>query len=369
MIPLKKVIISGGGTGGHIFPAVAIGMEIKKRFPNAEILFVGATGGMEMELVPKSGFPIKGVWISGIHRQINWNNIKRNSLFPLKFISSIYQSYKIIEDFKPEVVIGVGGYASGPLGRVAGWKNIPLFICEANAYPGLTNKWLASKAKKILLGNADALKYFDKSKCVITGNPIRKLNLIDRNEAAIKLGLNPDKPIVLSLGGSWGAKKINSAIEKGIDDIVKADIQWIWQCGKQYFGELSSKIPKHQNLQLKAFIDDMALAYSAADVIISRAGASTISELIALEKVSILVPSPNVAEDHQTKNALSLVNANAALLVKDVDAENQLVSSAIDLLKNGRKLAELRENLAKMEKYEAGEEILAVISEQLSVNS
>lgn len=361
MIPLKRVIISGGGTGGHIFPAVAIGTEIKKRFPDAEILFVGATGGMEMELVPKSGFPIKGVWISGIHRQINWTNIKRNALFPFKFITSLYQSYKIIKDFQPEVVIGVGGYASGPLGRAAGWENIPLFLCEGNAYPGLTNKWLAPKAKKILLGNGDALKYFDKSKCVVTGNPIRKLNLIDRNEAAKKLGLNPDKPIVLSLGGSLGAKKMNTAIENGINQIEEADIQWIWQCGKQYFEELSARVPQNPNVQLKAFIDDMALAYSAADVIISRAGASTISELIALNKISILVPSPNVAEDHQTKNALSLVNVNAAILVKDVDAENQLVSSAIGLLKNGRKLAELRNNLENMEKHEAGEEILAEI--------
>lgn len=356
-----KIIISGGGTGGHIFPAVSIGTEIRKQFPDAEILYVGATGGMEMELVPKSGFPIRGLWISGIQRSLTLKNIGKNLLFPLKLVTSLVQARQIVADFRPDVVVGVGGYASGPLGRAAAMKNIPLIICEQNAFPGITNKWLADKASKILLGNADALKYFDKNKCVITGNPIRDFSLIAKKEAAQKMGLSAEKTTILSLGGSLGAGKINEAIENNLQNIIDADIQWVWQCGKFYYENLKNRIPQHPNIKLMPFVEDMAAAYSVADLVVSRAGGSTISELIALSKPSILVPSPNVAEDHQTKNALSLVNVAAAVLVKDVEAKENLVKTAISIVQDKNRLSLLTKNIAVVEKHDAAKEIVREI--------
>jgi UDP-N-acetylglucosamine--N-acetylmuramyl-(pentapeptide) pyrophosphoryl-undecaprenol N-acetylglucosamine transferase len=360
-----KIIISGGGTGGHIFPAVSIGKEIKKRFPNATIQYVGASGGMEMDLVPKNGFSIEGVWISGIYRQLNIRNIGRNLLFPAKFFVSLWQAYQIISRVKPDAVVGVGGYASGPLGRVATWKKIPLFICEQNAFPGLTNRWLAPKASKILLGNSDAKQYFDVSKCVVTGNPIRTFDLIPIEDALPKLGLDPNKPTILSLGGSLGAGKLNDAWEGNLQELIDADVQLIWQCGTYYYEDLRKRIPQHPNIQLLPFIEDMAVAYSAADLIVSRAGGSTISELIQLSKPSILVPSPNVAEDHQTKNALSLVKAKAAVLVKDVEAKEILVTSALELLRDAEMFQELQENISNFEKHDAAKEIVDVIVEMI----
>lgn len=353
-----KIIISGGGTGGHIFPAVSIGTEIRKQFPDAEILYVGATGGMEMELVPKSGFPIRGLWISGIQRSLTLKNIGKNLLFPFKLITSLVQAHRIVADFRPDVVVGVGGYASGPLGRAAAMKNIPLIICEQNAFPGITNKWLADKASKILLGNADALKYFDKNKCVITGNPIRDFSLIAKKEAAQKMGLSAEKTTILSLGGSLGAGKINEAIENNLQNIIDADIQWVWQCGKFYYENLKNRIPQHPNIKLMPFVEDMAAAYSLADLVVSRAGGSTISELIALSKPSILVPSPNVAEDHQTKNALSLVNVAAAVLVKDVETKENLVKTAIAIVQDKDRLSLLTKNIESVEKHDAAKEIV-----------
>lgn len=356
-----KIIISGGGTGGHIFPALSIGGEIKSQFPDAEVLFVGAVGGMEMTLVPQNGYAVEGVWISGIQRQLSVQNLFKNLLFPIKFFVSIVQAYRIIHRFQPDAVVGVGGYASGPLGRVAGWKGIPLFVCEQNAFPGLTNRWLAGKAKRILLGNADAMKYFDATKCVVTGNPVRKLTLSTKAEAATKLGLNPDKPVILSLGGSLGALKMNEAIMANKDAIIEADVQWVWQCGKRYYASLNATLPPHQNLKLLPFIEDMAVAYSAADLIVSRAGGSTISELIQLSKPAILVPSPNVAEDHQTKNAMSLVNVGAAEMVKDVEAQALLVKTAIEIVTNPARLAGLQSKIATVEKHDAAKEIVAEI--------
>ena len=360
----KRIIISGGGTGGHIFPAVSIANEIKRRDPDADILFVGAKGGMETRVVPRYNYPIETVWISGIHRQLNLKNIWRNLSFPIKLISSLMQSGKIVKRFKPEAVVGVGGYASGPLGRVAAGKNVPLFICEQNAYPGLVNKWLAPKAEKILLGNGDAAKYFDKSKIVVTGNPIREFELIDKSEAAKKFDLDPNKPILLSLGGSLGAMKINEAIEGGLQQIIDADVQIIWQCGKRYFEALDARVQKHPNVKLMAFINDMAAAYSAADLIVSRAGGSTISELIALSKPAILVPSPNVAEDHQTKNALSLSEKDAAVLVKDVEAKDKLIPEALSILGDANRLKTLTGKIEAMEKHNAAAEIVDEIYKQ-----
>ncbi|MEL6674907.1 MAG: undecaprenyldiphospho-muramoylpentapeptide beta-N-acetylglucosaminyltransferase [Bacteroidota bacterium] len=354
----KRIIISGGGTGGHIFPAVSIADEIKRRDPEAEILFVGAKGGMELRVVPRYNYPIEAVWISGIHRQINLRNIRRNLLFPIKLISSLFQAGKIVRRFKPQAVVGVGGFASGPLGRVAAGRKIPLFLCEQNAYPGLVNRWLAPKARKILLGNAAASKYFEGMEVVVTGNPIRSFQLSDRSTAAQKLGLDPSKPILLSLGGSLGALSLNRAIKAQLDLAKKADVNLIWQCGKRYYPELSQEIQETDQIKLMPFIEDMATAYSAADLIISRAGGSTISEVIDLEKPSILVPSPNVSEDHQTKNARSLSDHGAALLVLDKEAEEKLIPTALEVLGDTDKLHALQQQIKAMEKHHAAKEIV-----------
>lgn len=362
----KKIIISGGGTGGHIFPAVSIANEIKRREPDTDILFVGAKGGMELSVVPRYEYPIEAVWISGIHRQMNLRNLIRNALFPLKLAVSLMQSMRIVSRFKPEAVVGVGGFASGPLGRIAATRRVPLFLCEANAYPGLVNRWLASKARKILLGNGDAAKYFDKSKVIVTGNPIREFDLPSREEAAQTMGLDPNKPTILSLGGSLGALKLNQAWQLGVHEVMEADVQLIWQCGKRYYERLKPQVMEHPNLKLVPFIEDMAAAYASADLIVSRAGGSTISELIALSKPSILVPSPNVAEDHQTKNALSLSEKEAAVLVRDADVEADLVKAALGILTNEDKLNRLKSNISKMEKHNAAVEIVDQIFEALT---
>ncbi|MEM7370273.1 MAG: undecaprenyldiphospho-muramoylpentapeptide beta-N-acetylglucosaminyltransferase [Bacteroidota bacterium] len=362
----KKIIISGGGTGGHIFPAVSIANEIKRREPGTDILFVGAKGGMELSVVPRYNYPIESVWISGIHRQMNPRNLIRNAVFPLKLLVSLFQSMSIMARFKPQAVVGVGGFASGPLGRIAASKKVPLFLCEANAYPGLVNRWLAPKAQKILLGNGDASKYFDKSKVIVTGNPIREFELPDRAVAAEKMNIDPTKPTILSLGGSLGALKLNQAWQLGVHELMEAGVQLIWQCGKRYYERLQPQVMEHPNLKLLPFIEDMAAAYASADLIVSRAGGSTISELIALSKPAILVPSPNVAEDHQTKNALSLSEKNAAVLVKDADVEADLVKVVLGILTNPDRLGSLKENISAMEKHNAAVEIVDQIFEALT---
>ncbi|MEL7530250.1 MAG: undecaprenyldiphospho-muramoylpentapeptide beta-N-acetylglucosaminyltransferase [Bacteroidota bacterium] len=361
----KRVIISGGGTGGHIFPAVSIAGEIKRRDPDAEILFVGAKGGMELEVVPRYGYKIEAVWISGIHRQITLRNIRRNLLFPIKLASSLLNAGKIVRRFKPQCVVGVGGYASGPIGRVASGRGLPLFLCEQNAYPGLVNRWLAKRATRILLGNADAGKYFPKEKIQVTGNPIRSFELADRASAAAKMGLDPERPIVLSLGGSLGALTLNEAFKKDALRFAEAGVQLVWQCGKGYYEKLKPQVPEHKDIRLMAFIEDMAAAYAAADIVISRAGGSTISELTALSKPAILVPSPNVSEDHQTKNALSLSEKGAAHLVKDVDAREQLVTETLAIIKDPARLEELRAAISKMEKHDAAKEIVDAIYKEM----
>jgi UDP-N-acetylglucosamine--N-acetylmuramyl-(pentapeptide) pyrophosphoryl-undecaprenol N-acetylglucosamine transferase len=363
---MPKFIISGGGTGGHIFPAVSIAGEILRRDPQAELLFVGAKGGMEETVVPKYGYRIESVPISGIQRQLTAQNIFRNLQFPFKLMRSLAQSRAIIDRFQPDAVVGVGGFASGPLGRAAASQGIPLFLCEQNAYPGLVNRWLAGKARKILLGNADAQSYFDASKTVVTGNPIRSFTLIDRNTAAQQLGLDPAKPILLSLGGSLGALRINQALQQTLHLITEGEVQLVWQCGKRYHERLQAEVPSHPHIKLSAFIDDMALAYAAADLVISRAGGSTISELIALSKPSVLVPSPNVSEDHQTKNALSLSEKQAAVLVKDADAIAHLLPTALAILGDPERLAQLTQRITAFEKHDAAREIVDEIFEALN---
>lgn len=354
----RTIIISGGGTGGHIFPAVSIAQEIKRREPDTHVEFVGAVGGMELDVVPRYGFPIQAVWISGIQRQLNLRNIVRNLSFPFKLVVSMVQARRIVRQHKPDFVVGVGGFASGPLGRAAAGMGIPLFLCEQNAYPGLVNRWLASKAKRILLGNGDAQKYFEAGKTVITGNPIRPFTLPDQKEARIAMGLDPDKPTILSLGGSLGALRLNQAWQAHQEAVHNSDVQVIWQCGKRYYDRLQAEIPTHPQLQVKAFIEDMAQAYAAADLIVSRAGGSTISELIALSKPSILVPSPNVAEDHQTKNARSLSEKGASLLVKDVEAVETLVPLALATVRDQHKMNTLQQAISDMEKHDAAKEIV-----------
>ena len=360
-----KIIISGGGTGGHIFPAVSIANEIRRRQPDAEILFVGAKGGMELEVVPRYGYPIEAVWISGIHRQLTIRNVIRNLLFPIKLSSSLRQAAQIIRRFQPQAVVGVGGFASGPLGRMAAAKKIPLFLCEQNAYPGLVNRWLGAKATRILLGNADARKHFDPAKTVVTGNPIRTFAPLSKTEAAAKMGIDAAKPTLLSLGGSLGALTLNRALEAGLQTLIDADVQLLWQCGKRYYEQLLPRVPQHPNVRLLPFIEDMGAAYGAADLVISRAGGSTISELIALSMPALLVPSPNVSEDHQTKNALSLSEKGAAILVKDSEAVQQLVPEALAVLKDLARMARLKENIEAMEKHDAAAEIVDEIEKVL----
>jgi UDP-N-acetylglucosamine--N-acetylmuramyl-(pentapeptide) pyrophosphoryl-undecaprenol N-acetylglucosamine transferase len=319
----KRVIITGGGTGGHIFPAISIANALKQADPSIEILFAGAKGGMEMNVVPQYGYKIEGVTISGIARSLSPQSILKNLAFPFKFLMGMNESARIVKSFRPQAVVGVGGYASGPVGSAATRKGVPLVLCEQNAYPGLVNKWLAPKATRILLGNAAAAKYFPafSAKIKVTGNPVRETLVQGNREAGLKmLGLDPQKKVVLSLGGSLGAGPLNKAWEENLEKVIAADIQLVWQCGKRYHEALQLKVTQHPNIKLLPFIQDMANAYAAADLVVSRAGGSTISELIQLNKPSILLPSPFVAEDHQTKNALSLVEQGAALLVKDAEA-------------------------------------------------
>ncbi|GAB4419621.1 MAG: undecaprenyldiphospho-muramoylpentapeptide beta-N-acetylglucosaminyltransferase [Bacteroidia bacterium] len=320
---------------------------------------------MELEVVPRNGYPIDAVWISGIQRQLSLRNIGRNLLFPLKLITSLVQAQRILSRHRPVAVVGTGGYASSPLGRAAARRGIPLFLCEQNAYPGLVNRWLAPHATRILLGNADAARYFDAAKTVITGNPIRRFDLPDPAQGRVALGLDPAKPTVLSLGGSLGALRLNQALEAQRHLLLDAGVQLIWQCGKRYYPELRDRIAPHPGLRLMPFIEDMAGAYAAADLIISRAGGSTISELIALSKPSVLVPSPNVAEDHQTKNARSLSDPGAAVLVLDAEATDKLVPETLAILQHPTRLAALRQAIAGMDKHEADREIVDEIFKHL----
>lgn len=345
-----RIIISGGGTGGHIFPAVSIANAIKELQPNTEILFVGAEGRMEMHRVPAAGYPIKGLPVAGFDRK----NLLKNIPVLIKLFKSQRLARKIVKDFRPHAAVGVGGYASGPTLKVAGSMGIPTLLQEQNSYAGVTNKLLAKQAKKICVAYEGMERFFDKSKIILTGNPVRQGLLnhsIQREEAISSFGLDPQKKTVLILGGSLGARTINQCLMANLDKVKSSGVQFIWQTGKIYIEEARKAVAQAGELPMlhvTDFINDMATAYSAADLVISRAGAGSISEFCLLQKPVILVPSPNVAEDHQTKNALALVNKNAALYVKDAEAKDLLLDKAIEAVNQPELLKNLSKNIAEL---------------------
>lgn len=344
-----RVIISGGGTGGHIFPAVSIANAIKVLRPDAKILFVGALGRMEMQRVPAAGYDIKGLPIEGFDRKHLLKNIK--VLF--KIWKSQRMAKQIIKDFRPQVAVGVGGYASGPTLNMAAAKGIPCLLQEQNSYAGVTNKLLAKKAAKICVAYEGMERFFPAEKIMLTGNPVRQQLLettITHDEAVRSFGLDPIKKTILLVGGSLGARTINESILSHLDLIKGCDVQFIWQTGKYYSAEISERLKGQEILNMKVtdFITDMGAAYKAADLVISRAGAGSISEFCLLGKPVILVPSPNVAEDHQTKNAFALVNKQAALYVKDAEAAKLLLPLAIESVNNSATLKSLHNNILQM---------------------
>ena len=353
-----RFIISGGGTGGHIYPAVAIANELKSRFPEAEFLFVGAKDKMEMQKVPQEGYAIKGLWIAGIQRKITLDN----AMFPLKLTSSLLNSFKIIKKFKPDVVIGTGGFASGAVLKVASMLGIPTVIQEQNSYPGITNKLLAKKANKICVAYENLERFFPKDKMILTGNPVRQdlINEASKSEAVAYFKLDANKKTLLVLGGSLGARRINQLIEKELDFLLSQNIQIIWQCGKLYLNDYS-KYNEKDNVQVVAFIDRMDLVYAAADVVISRSGASSVSELCIVGKPTIFIPSPNVAEDHQTKNAKAISDKNGAILIKESELETQFETIFSDLNSNESKQVELSQNIKKLAKPNATKDIVEEI--------
>ncbi len=358
-----KAIISGGGTGGHIFPAIAVAQELKRNNKDIEILFVGAEGKMEMEKVPKAGFEIQGLWISGLQRKLTMKNL----LFPVKLLSSLIKANAIVNKFKPDIVVSFGGYASGPVAQIANWKGIPLVLQEQNSFPGITNKLLASKAQKICVAYKGMEKYFEKEKIVFTGNPVRQdISEMDKdiNSRAIEhFDLVQNKKTVLVFGGSLGARSLNEAVRQNFEKILgDKDVQLIWQVGKLYYDDYAiPELVDNPNVKILPFIDRMDLAYAAADLVVSRAGALTISELSLVAKAVILVPSPNVAEDHQTKNAMSLFDQNAAMLIKDVDVKEKLGDKVVELLNDEELMKKLQENIKKLGKPNAAKEIRATI--------
>ena len=340
-----KFILSGGGTGGHIYPAIAIANELKKRFPEAEFLFVGAKDKMEMQKVPQAGYAIKGLWIAGLQRKLTL----QNALFPIKLLSSLWESRKILKSFKPDVVIGTGGFASGPLLNVANSLNIPTLIQEQNSYPGITNKLLSKKAAKICVAYENLERFFPKEKMILTGNPVRQ-DLIDvsskREEAIAFFKLDPKKKTLLVLGGSLGARRINQLIEKELQGLLSQKVQIIWQCGRLYLEDYSKY--NSAQVQVVAFIERMDLVYAAADVVISRAGASSVSELCIVGKPVIFIPSPNVAEDHQTKNAQAIVDKKGAIMIKESALEDEFSIVLEALLKDEGKQQLLGDNIKKL---------------------
>ncbi len=348
-----RVIISGGGTGGHIFPAISIANAIKEGEPDAEILFVGAEGRMEMTRVPEAGYEIKGLPICGFDRK----HLLKNFVVLFKILNSQWKAYRIIKSFKPHVVVGVGGFASGPTLKTAAMMGIPTLIQEQNSYAGVTNKLLARSAKKICVAYEGMERFFDKEKIVVTGNPVRQNLLqavVSRDEAVRHWGLDSAKKTILVIGGSLGAGTLNNCMLSGLEEIRQSGVQFIWQTGKGYFRQVQDAVGdkgEYPMLYVTDFISKMEYAYSAADLIISRAGAGSISEFCLLKKPVILVPSPNVAEDHQTKNALALVDKCAALYVSDGEAGGKLLDLAVQTVQNPGLLEQLSTNIAKFAHY------------------
>lgn len=360
-----KILLSGGGTGGHIFPAIAIANALKSKLKDVDILFVGAKGRMEMEKVPQAGYPIKGLWISGLQRRLDMNNLA----FPFKLVSSLMGAAKIIKQFKPDVAIGTGGYASGPLLYMASKKKVPTLILEQNSYPGITNKLLGKTVNKICVAYKELEKYFPKEKIVVTGTPIRKeiLELKVTHEDGLKFfGLQAGKPVLLIIGGSQGAQKINEAIAKNLEKIMAQDVSIIWQTGKPSFEMAKATVEKSANkdaIRVVDFIKRMDMAYAAADLIISRAGAIAIAEIIAVNKAAIFIPLPSAAEDHQTKNAETLAKGKAAVMLKENEMDGKLLKTITDLIKMKSTRLLLAQNLKRFERPDATEKIAEEVIE------
>lgn len=354
-----RIIISGGGTGGHIFPAVSIANALKAKRPDARILFVGALGRMEMQRVPAAGYDIVGLPVCGFDRKHLWRNIA----VLWKLAKSQLKARRIIKEFRPQVAVGVGGYASGPTLKVAGMMGISTLIQEQNSYAGVTNKLLAQKAEKICVAYEGMERFFPAGKIIMTGNPVRQDLLdrqTDRSEAVRSFGLDPEKKTILIIGGSLGARTINQCVLSHLDLIRSSGVQFIWQTGKIYIDDARRRVAEAGELPMlhvTDFISRMDLAYSAADLVISRAGAGSISEFCLLRKPVVLVPSPNVAEDHQTKNALALVDKGAALYVKDSEAQEKMLATAIDAVNDAPRLRTLSENIAKLAFYNSADRI------------
>ena len=363
-----KFILSGGGTGGHIYPAIAIANELKLRFPDSEFLFVGAKDKMEMQKVPQAGYEIKGLWIAGLQRKLTLQNI----MFPFKLTSSLLKSRTIIKKFKPDVVIGTGGFASGPLLQMANSLNIPTVIQEQNSYPGITNKLLSKKANAICVAYENLERFFPSEKIVFTGNPVRQ-DLLDvdtkRNEGIAYFKLDTNKKTLLILGGSLGARRVNQLIAKELDFLLATGVQVFWQCGKLYYEDYKkynskNAQPETHNPQLVtvvSFIDRMDLIYAAADFVISRSGASSVSELCLVGKPTIFIPSPNVAEDHQTKNAKAIVDKKGAILLKETELDEKFETVFTDLISNENLQHELSQNIKKLAKPNATKDIVEQI--------
>ena len=351
-----KFILSGGGTGGHIYPALAIANKLKERFPETEFLFVGAQDKMEMQKIPQSGYKIEGLWIAGLQRNFSLSNL----LFPIKVISSLLKARAVIKKFKPNVVIGTGGFASGPVLQMANLMNIPTVIQEQNSYPGITNKLLSKKANSICVAYENLERFFPKNKIILTGNPVRQDILqIDakQSEAISYFNLDANKKTVLILGGSLGSRRINQLIEKELSFFTSNNLQVFWQCGTFYMQDYK-RFSEIENVQVVSFIDRMDLIYAAADFIISRAGASSVSELCLVGKPTIFIPSPNVAEDHQTKNARAVANKNGALIIKESDLDEKFETQFNKLIHDEKLQIQLSENIKKLGKPNATNDIV-----------
>jgi UDP-N-acetylglucosamine--N-acetylmuramyl-(pentapeptide) pyrophosphoryl-undecaprenol N-acetylglucosamine transferase len=363
-----NILISGGGTGGHIFPAIAIANGLRAKIPEANILFVGAKGRMEMEKVPQAGYPIEGLWISGLQRKLDLQNLS----FPFKLLSSLVKANQIINAFKPDVVIGTGGYASGPLLYVASKKKIPTLILEQNSYPGITNKLLGKTVSRVCVAYEGMEKFFLKDKILITGSPIRKeINDLKatKEEGVEYFNLNREKTTILVIGGSQGAMKINEVIGEKLDDIVKENIQMIWQTGKASHAtarDYAERSAKRNYIKVIDFISRMDLAYAVSDLVISRAGAIAIAEIVAVNKPAIFIPLPSAAEDHQTKNAMALVKGHAAILVKENEAKEKLVPAINEMLETESNRLVMVQNLKRFKHPDATETIVNEIIKMMN---
>ena len=363
-IKTYKIILSGGGTGGHIYPAIAIANELKSRFPNTEFLFVGAKDRMEMEKVPQAGYAIKGLWITGLQRKLTLKNL----MFPFKLVSSLYNAYKIINQFKPDVAIGTGGFASGPLLQMANLKNVPTLVQEQNSFPGITNKLLSKRAHKICVAYDGLERFFPKNKLIKTGNPVRQdlLDITSKGEEAQQFfNLKKEKKTLLVLGGSLGAKAINELIERHISYFQTNNIQVIWQCGKLYESCFKT-YNDSEDIQVHTFLNRMDLAYAAANFIISRAGASSVSELCIVGKPVVFIPSPYVAEDHQTKNAQSIVKEEAALLIHQKELEQNFKREFSALIASKELQQKLSVNIRELALVNATKDIVNEVEKLLN---